>query len=186
MYIWYYSIMILLFLIATLVKKSPDFGKLPYVRREKCAKPGGRLIVSRAISPLCEGVFVQRRRRRQKRVIGKLLEFSRLYRSRACRVGLTLEGDEKERDDRHAGGRGGGGSNDMVGRERRWCSAVALWGCWPSTWRRSFTDLPEKLVIPAPCADLRTHPRRQRIPLLKGPSGPKQTLPSPTEETAYL
>lgn len=49
--------MILLFLIATLVKKSPDFGKLPDVRREKCAKPGGRLIVSRAISPLCEGVL---------------------------------------------------------------------------------------------------------------------------------
>ena len=24
--------------------------------------------------------------------------------------------------------------------------ADALWGCWPSTWRRSFTDLPEKLV----------------------------------------
>lgn len=48
--------------------------------------------------------------------------------------GVTLEGDEKERDDRHAGGRGGGGgSNDTVVGERRRCSAVALWGCWPST-----------------------------------------------------
>lgn len=35
---------------------------------------------------------------------------------------------------------------------------------------------------PAPCAgDLRAHPRRQRVPLLKSPSGPKQTLLSPND-----
>lgn len=58
-------------------------------------------------SILCEGVFVQRRRRRQKRVIGKLLEFSRTISFARVSSGVTLEGDEEERDGRHAGGRGG-------------------------------------------------------------------------------
>lgn len=36
------------------------------------------------------------------------------------------------------------------------CPADALWGCWPSTWRRSFTDLPEKLVyLRESCAPIR-------------------------------
>lgn len=39
---------------------------------------------------------------------------------------------------------------------------------------------------PAPCAgDLRAHPRRQRVPLLKSPSGPKQTLLSPNDRGKY-
>lgn len=87
-----------IFTFASFVKNGPEFWETSTCALRKMSETrGGRLIVSSAISLLCEGVFVQRWRRRQKRVIGKLLEFSRLYRSRACRVGLRLEGVEEER-----------------------------------------------------------------------------------------
>lgn len=86
-----------------------------------------------AIVHFAKGVFVQRRQR----VIGELLEFSRLYSSRArVEWGYVRRERRWEREKGwHAGGRGR--SNDTAvggeGGAAVVCSAVALWGCWPST-----------------------------------------------------
>lgn len=90
---------------------------------------------------------------------------------------------EEKRDGWHAGGRGGR-SNDMVGGSGG--------GAWPLHCGGVGLQLDGAVSLtclrnpPAPCAgDLRAHPRRQRVPLLKSPSSPKQTPLSPNDRGSH-
>lgn len=126
------------------MKNDLEFWEFPQVcavRNEMKREMRGWLIVSGAVSPLCEGVFVQRR---QRVISASYWSFLHCIARARVEWGYVRRGRRWERKGMDGTREEEAADLTIWWEERRWCSAVALWGCWPSTWRRSFTDLPEK------------------------------------------